>query len=190
MITTGPEKKRPEGQPNNSRLILWLLILSLAGLSLPLLLVGTTLQEDLVTMNAEITVQQTTLEASLPENPERQQLLTQLNQVKTDFNVLNSLYTSLVDNSINWSELMSALGVYEAGQLILTGIEQNEAHLIVTGQALEETAIMNYAIKLRENPIFNTVTVQTITRDELESGEIISEFGISIEISMELADSD
>lgn len=190
MLKTNPEKKQPEGQKNNSRLILWLLILSLAGFSVPLLLVGTTLQEDLVTMNSDVAVQQTTLEASLPENPERQQLLTQLNQVKTDTNVLDSLYTSLVEGSINWSEILSGLGVYEAGQLIITGIEQDNTHLIVTGQALEETAIMNYAIKLRENPIFNAVTVQTITRDELESSEIISEFGIFIEISMELEASD
>jgi Tfp pilus assembly protein PilN len=207
MNTTTPinyeEETEETPQPRGSRLVIWLVVLSLGALFLPLYLVSTSIQEETQTLTVTLTAIQATLEFT-PEPAEQELALENtLSHLRDQINALQPVITGLVESKVDWLNTFAVIGRYDAGRIILTGVSQTENRLVLTGQATSESDVMAYFQLLDESTTFDRVVVQSIVLRETSSSaatvkpiirdnppvedvpvERISEFNILIELKV------
>jgi len=189
--------------PRGSRIVIWLVILSLGALFLPLYLVSTSIQDETQTLSVTLTAVQATL-VFTPE-PLEQELALQdtLAQLRDQVNALQPVIAGLVASQVDWLNSFAVIGSYDPTRITLNGIAQTENRLVLTGQATSEGDIMAYFQLLDESTTFDRVVVQSIVLREVSSSpatakpiirdaapteeipaERISEFNILVELKV------
>lgn len=157
------EQDEAPAPSSTSRLVIWLVILSFMLLLLPLYLISTTIQQDISTLESELTDLQATLAYTPPPVPEEEALRQSLDEARSLLNLLQPLGNELTAGHINWPETIAVIGAYDQRHIELTTLTQTENRLIVNGRAEDETAVMAYADVLQESNLFERVIVQSIT---------------------------
>lgn len=158
-----PDPPAESSGGKGSRLFIWLVVLSLALLFLPLFLIGNAVKEDGAALAVEVESLQATLEASPRPDAEVETLEAELMRLRTQSVSMEAFATGLVEAHIDWPAVMEILSNYDQGRLSFSELVQNGNRLTLTGQAVDEAAVMSYAQRLRESPYFEAVTVQAIS---------------------------
>ncbi|MBI5671455.1 MAG: PilN domain-containing protein [Chloroflexi bacterium] len=161
---TAPEQAAPG---RSSRLILWLILVSLGILFLTLFLVSTTIKQDIPALETRLAEVQETLASTPPVPPEQQTLTANLLDLRGQEQVLESVRDNLTAQHINWPAAMAAIASYDPAQMSVTGLTQTDSQVIINGQANDEAVVIAYADSLRQSEQFNQVTVQSITLQTL-----------------------
>lgn len=157
------EEEESESSGGSSRLILWLIIAGLGILFVPLYLVSATLKESKAPLETELADIQATLTVTPQPDPEEQALRDNLLQLRSQAGELETLYTDLSANHVDWPAAMAVIANYDPSQMALTGLTQAEQLVTLTGRANDETIVMAYADMLRDSARFGEVKVQSIT---------------------------
>lgn len=157
------EEEESEPSGGSSRLVLWLIIAGLGILFVPLYLVSATLKESKAPLETELADIQATLTITPQPNPTEQALRDNLLELRGQSGELETLYTDLSANHVDWPAAMSVIANYEPSQMSLTGLMQADRLVTLDGRANDETIVMAYADMLRESTRFGEVKVQTIT---------------------------
>ncbi|MCB9457571.1 MAG: PilN domain-containing protein [Anaerolineaceae bacterium] len=149
-------------QQHGSRLVIWLIALSLGALFLPLYLVSSSIQEE----TGQLTVTLAALEGTLAVTPQpaaqEQALQDTLLQLRGQINEMQPVITGLQTSKIDWLHTFAVVGTYDTTRMTLTAVSQTENRLVLTGQATSETDVMTYFQMLDESLIFDRVIVQSI----------------------------
>lgn len=153
------EQKPPS---NNSRLVLWLLVLSLSGFFVPLYLFSVTIEERTLALATEEVDLQATLIATPAPDPLEETLRSEFIDLQNQINTLSSLNQTLDITHIDWPHIMFAIGRYNPAQLNINSLSQAGRVITLTGQANLESVVLAYVETLKENGPFETVLVQSI----------------------------
>jgi hypothetical protein len=157
------EPPQPPRPAVSSKLILWLVALSLGMMFLPLYLISTTIKENNVPLATQLAVLQATLTVTPPPNPEEKALKATLEGVQNQINALDAIRPTLVAGHTDWAVVITVIANYDSGRMALTGVAQSGNQILVTGQAGEEATVMAYADMLRTSQQFDRVVLQSIT---------------------------
>jgi len=148
--------------PSSSRLIQWLILLSLAVLFVPLYLVSMTIKQDSGSLGIQATGLAVTLAGTMRPSGAEQSLNSTLVQIRAQINALGAIQPTLAANRLDWPSVMTVIGGYDQTQLVLISVTQNGKTITLVGQAVDENAVMAYAQLLKDSKQFNRVTVQGI----------------------------
>lgn len=141
----------------------WLIVIGLAVLFLPLYAISSTIGADADQLNAELSNIQLTMVSEPTIVPEVASLQTDAADIQTQLNELEAVYTNLSTDHIDWPEVAAVIRNYDANRMSLTSLQQTENRLMLSGQALDDTAVINYARFLEDSGQFSRVVVQSIT---------------------------
>ncbi|MBZ0275981.1 MAG: PilN domain-containing protein [Anaerolineae bacterium] len=149
--------------PRASRLVVWLIIVSLGALFLPLYLVSTSIKQE----NAQFEVTLTAIQATLaytPLPPESETALQEtLLQVRGQINALEPVSADLAAAHLDWLNALAVISRYDRERINLSGITQTENRLVLNGLAANESDVLAYFHVLDDAELFNRVIVQSIT---------------------------
>lgn len=152
--------------PRASRLVVWLIIVSLGALFLPLYLVSTSIKEENAQFEVTLTAVQATL-AYTPPPPESETTLQEtLLQVRGQINALEPIAADLTAAHLDWLNALAVISRYDRERITLSGIAQTENRLVLTGLAVSENDVLAYFHVLDDAELFNRVIVQSITLQE------------------------
>ncbi len=168
MITTPAPYEAPVRRPLIPGLALWLLIVCLLILTVPLYLLAMTFKEQRAPQAAEMTALSLTL-ASTPAPDAAEVELNEswvgtLNEARALSEALNGLRA----DHINYPDMMLVLLGFAADAMQITAVREDELILVdggqiaLSGEAASETVVRNYTDELRRQPIFGSVTVQSL----------------------------
>ncbi|MCB9451241.1 MAG: PilN domain-containing protein [Anaerolineaceae bacterium] len=163
MNDTFDEETEDAPQPSGSRLVIWLVIFSLAALFLPLFLISTSIQEENQQLEATVTAIQATLVYTPEPAAQEQALQDALLQVRGTVNDLQPIMDGLANAQIDWMNAFAVISQYDTTRITLTGLTQTENRLVLNGQAINEDDVMGYFQTLDESLVFERVVVQSIT---------------------------
>jgi Tfp pilus assembly protein PilN len=148
---------------HSSRVILWLVVFSVAGLILPLVLISTAIEQNNKTAALDLAqIEEEVNNAKQPE-PAEQALRDTLLETKNQRTVLETLRDDLVSQHVNWSAVMAVVGNYGSAKMTLTGLSQSGTQITLSGQAETESTVIAYARMLEETGLFTRVVVQSIS---------------------------
>lgn len=158
------EVEEPVQKGHSSRIIIWLLVLSLSGLFVPLFLSAATIKQENVDLQAEMAQIQQTIESQSQPVPAEQQLEQKLIDARDQYRSLEALVTNLQTDHIDWPVLIAVISNYHQAEMLLTSLVQTDGRaLVLRGQAPNEGAVMTYANMLEESGQFSRVIVQSIS---------------------------
>ena len=156
------EMLEEEEPPSRSGLIMWLIALGVAALFLPIYLVSQSISEALIPLQAEAEALQATLTAP-PQVPEEEERLTaQLLNMRSQLNDLREAPATIAAGHTDWPAIMGALLQYDANSIRLNSFSHEGAPLILVGNAVAESAVIEYANALEDTGLFTRVSVQSI----------------------------
>lgn len=150
-----------------SRLILWLILLSLGVLFLTLFLVSTAIKQDIPALETQFASLQKTLASTPRVPPEEQTMTANLLQLQEQAQILKTAADGLSVQHIDWPAAMGAIAAYDPSRMGVTGLSQTERLVVINGQASDEAVVIDYADSLRQSEQFHQVTVQSITLQTL-----------------------
>jgi hypothetical protein len=151
-------------QPRSySRIVRVLIIFSLLILFVPLYAVSTTVKSAQAELQAEFDSMTVKLSATPPVDPTREALLSGLNTVLEQNKMLGSVSATLVAFHIQWPQVMAAISAFDPAQMHITSIAQDNANIILNGQANAELVVMAYTDLLRLSDQFEEVQVQSLS---------------------------
>ncbi len=177
------------------RLTRWLIVLALGLVVAALVLVSAVVTEMNAGMQAELASLQATLAGEPPRLPEIDQLNSELIQLQTDNQALNSLQATLQASHIHWPDTMHFIADIVPFEMNLTTISDTPGGLVINGEALSEAVVLDYADRLRRPGRFDPVVVQSITLKPftasrtggtyalaLSAGDTYAEFVLTLQI--------
>jgi|GEM_PF-1571899 len=182
------EEIEENGKSGSGRLILWLIIFSLAGLIVPLFVTAISMEEANLQLQDELEV----LEARLSTTHEPGAQVVALQEERDALvSAEGTLVTQLEDMQtgwINWVDVMLALIDHDPFRLNLQTLTQNTRRLTITGRAVDEAHIIAYRDRLTNSGQFSRVTVQSInliSQQGAEPGNLQSyaEFTLLLEVN-------
>lgn len=153
------------------RLVLWLVVVSMAFLVLPVFLVGGVIESERTLLQEQLDGLQAELNAPPVIDPEIERLEGELLQLRNDTSAMNTLATSLATTHIDWAVLMQTFISYDPNQMEVTNIEQSDRRIIISGRSDDETHLMYYVDVLQGSGLFAQVLLQSITRNPPEVDE-------------------
>ncbi|MBZ0296211.1 MAG: PilN domain-containing protein [Anaerolineae bacterium] len=159
------EVTKPTPSQGLSRLILWLLVLSMGILFVPVFLAGTTIQEENAKLQAEIDQLDESLNVTPTPDPAEARLSDELEAARSQYNALGPAQAAFTSQHVDWPTLMNNIRQFDATRMTLTGMQQNDARLTIKGSAVDEPAVMAYVEQLGNNPGFADVAVLDISRE-------------------------
>ena len=162
------ELENDEVEPSTPRrlpgLTRWLIALGMLLVFLTLFLVSQTIQETTIPLATEVEVLRTTLTAVPQPLPAREEINSAMLRFASNAAVLSGLTGTLTAQHITWPEVINRLADYDGSQVYLTGIaQQPTGQIVVSGQAINESVVINYTDRLRQSDQFTSVVVQSIT---------------------------
>lgn len=177
------EEEQNVSPPSKNRLVLWLVIMSLSGLLLPLFLISKTLEET----NLGLVTQLEALEAQLAAPPTPDAALValedQVSGLRTQVSELQAILTTIEAGAVNWPRLMVGIGGYDQQQITVTTLVQTGSRIVISGQAVDESAIVAYTRALEDTGLFKRVFVESITLETgKENTQRIAEFALLLEV--------
>jgi Tfp pilus assembly protein PilN len=158
-LNVDPEQQEAP-RSGSSGIVRWLLVLSLGCLLAPLFLIGQALQDNNVSLQAELDTLELTLTSVPPPDPQEEQLRDSVAQTRQ---LALELEKANLGQHINWSVVMAVIGNYDQTQLQLVSLSQTGNRVVLSGRALDESAIMNYTHMLEESALFMVVNVRSIS---------------------------
>ncbi|MCP5099243.1 MAG: hypothetical protein GY943_27130 [Chloroflexi bacterium] len=150
----------PQPKTRSGTLILWLVVLGLMVLFIPLYFVATTLQTNVVQLESDLAP----LEAALtvePQSPSTE-LSQSLSEIQAQVDQFAGVAPALTVGNINWPDIINTIRNVDSAQLALTSITQSDNQLIITGRAVDDTAVIDYARELETSGQFKRVVVESI----------------------------
>ncbi|MBL8116399.1 MAG: PilN domain-containing protein [Anaerolineae bacterium] len=156
-----------EGSSGGSKIVLWLIIAGLLVLFFPLYVVSTTIQSSTETLTSELSSIEMTLSATVPVNPTQKALEGQFASVQQQNQAASSLQSTLVAAHINWPRVMAAIGAFDINQMYLMEVTQTEMNIRISGRAQQEGFVMAYAELLRQSNLFEAVSVDSISMQDV-----------------------
>lgn len=175
----------------SSKIILWLIALSLATLLLPLYLISTAIKEDNVGLQVELNAVQTALASTPVPNPEVVKLEATLASMTTQSKAIEPISTTLLGTRYDWRGTMAIIANYNAAELVLTAVSMAENRLTLNGRTVSEANAIAYVHQLEETQQFKRVVIQSIVL-KTKAGSVSdgkpSEFVILVELKELKAD--
>ncbi len=163
MAELQPIPETDEKPAGSSRILIWLVMLSLAGFLLPLYLIYSTLKQD----NQQLEVERGNIEATLSSTPERspeeQELTDLLLQLQQQAIMVEEARATLDASHVDWPATMAVLGSYDQSQMALNSLVQTGDQITINGQANHENAIMVYLAALQTSAHFERVSILSVT---------------------------
>jgi Tfp pilus assembly protein PilN len=184
----------------SSRLILWLVVAGLGFLLLPLYQISTTINSDNLALQSTLENLQATLASTPKPQPANQALKDKLILVQKQVSILEGIQPTLAAGHVDWLTTLNVIAGYNPAQITLTGLAQPDNRLLLTGQADDESTVMDYAQVLKDSNRFNRVIVQSITSkslpaalktpdDKPKPANKVTEFTISLELKTDSSSS-
>lgn len=149
-------------QPRRS-LLLWLVAVGLGILVLPLSQISQTVRADNARLSSELENAQTAVGQTPTVGQEAAQMKSTLSALQAQSNLLVPFTKALTGKQVDWSDKAQTISDYDHAHVALTGLEQHENRLVITGRADSDTAVMAYAKSLEDSGKFSRVVVQSIT---------------------------
>ncbi len=158
------ETEEPVQKGRSSRIIIWLLVLSLAGLFVPLFLSAAAIRQENADLQADMAHIQQTIDSQSQPDPEQQTMEQQLIDARDQYRSLEALETNLQNDHIDWPTVMAVISNFHQAEMMLTSLVQTDGRaLLLRGQAPTEGVVMSYAGMLEESGQFSRVIVQSIS---------------------------
>lgn len=148
----------------NTRLVLWLIVVSMTFLVIPVFLAGGVIQEERLLLERQLAGLQAELDQPPPVNPEVERLESELLSLRNAASELESLRTTLQAGNVDWSLIMRIFIEYDPHRMALTTITNTGQRITMNGQAMNETDLMAYVDILQESGLFTQVILQSINR--------------------------
>lgn len=151
------QEKRPR-----SPWVMWLIALAIAALFLPVYLISGSVGEAAAPLQAELESLQATLTAP-PQVPAEEQALTErLLSARNQLSMIESAPATVVAGHTDWPTIMAAVLNYDANSIRLTGFSYANAPLTLVGNAVAESAVLEYANGLEASDLIERVSIQSI----------------------------
>lgn len=144
--------------------ILWLGVLGLAVLFLPLYLTSSTLNSEVVRLEAEMAPLQTAMASTPAPLPEEEGLFATLTAVSSQTDQIEAILPTLAANNIDWPAALAVINNVDGSVLQLTSLEQSGNQLIIRGRAMNDEVVTNYTRQLETSGQFAEVDVQSIIK--------------------------
>ena len=163
-VQTPPADVQQDESPRLvARFIPWLIMLAIAMIFLPIYLTSATLQDMTEPLQTESVSLQETVTAP-PSMPVAEQTLTaHLLDLSGQLAALAKVPPTLSAAHVDWPAIMANIHSYDANQIRLTGFDHANGSLTLQGEALQESAVIDYAHALEQTGFFSAVRVQSIT---------------------------
>lgn len=139
--------------------VISLVAFSLLILLLALYLISTSVQNDIARSEANLAALQSQVLALQTPAPAVQALLTTLSNTLT---LANKLEAARPATGRNWPTLVAALGSYDPAVLTLTALRQDGSRLVLTGQAGNDSTVVDYVHRLEGTKLFTSVVLESI----------------------------
>jgi hypothetical protein len=97
------------------------------------------------------------------ELPEVVSLQAEAADIQTQVNELDAVYTNLSADHVDWPTVASAIRNYDVNRMAINTLQQSENRLTLSGSAVDDSAVINYARLLEDSGYFSRVVVQSIT---------------------------
>jgi Tfp pilus assembly protein PilN len=146
------------------RIALWLAIFGVSTLFLPLMAINSTIVTAQATLQPQIEDYLATLTTTPSVDPEFQTLSDTLLETRSQIAILENVSATLVASQIDWPQIMLSLRNYDAENTHLTTFSHDNGHIVVSGEASAESAVIDYAARLDYSGYFERVAIQSITR--------------------------
>ncbi len=165
---TPSQRKNPAVPPatrptrvSRPALALWLVAASLAALFIPLYLLANAVTADVKELEKDLSALRVKLTAVPTPAPEIAKLLTPLAEAQAQATRLGGVVPTLTAR-VNLPAAMSAAADYDTSQIILTGISRTDNRLLISGLAVNNQAVMDYAKRLEQSQQFSSVMIQSL----------------------------
>lgn len=155
----------------NTRLVLWLVVMSMSFLVIPVFLAGNVIQEERLLLEQQLAGLQAELDEPTPVDPEVERLEAQLLDYRNATSELEMLTGTLQAENVDWSLMMRIFIEYDPHRMALTSITHTGQRITMNGQAVDEADLMAYVDILQESGLFTQVILQSINRAVPEVGE-------------------
>ncbi len=157
------DEQSNEGGSSARRFVPWLIVLAIALLFVPLYLTSFTLTDTLTPLETESAMLDTTITAPPPVPAAEQTLTSHLLDLNGQLNAIRNVPPTLIAGHLDWPAIMTMLHSYDANKIRLTGLNHTNTRLTLSGNAIEENAVLDYSNALQQTGFFSRVQVQTIT---------------------------
>jgi hypothetical protein len=141
---------------------LWMVALLFTFLLIPVYLVYLSIERDVDRLNADYQIVQQTLTAMGTPDPEKQALKKDLTQVQSAIALIKGASSDLEDRNVDWPAVMVAIKRYNPIQITLDSVRQSDERLILEGHAVDDSVVIAYSNRLKENDLFADVTVRSL----------------------------
>lgn len=178
------ELDRTPSKNGRSRLILWLIATSLAGLLLPLYLIAISIDTANATLASELVAISTELATTPEPAPEQDESQATLTRLRTQLNDLQRVLSTITVQAIDWPLLMATIGNFDQYQITINNLVQNDDRIVLSGIATTEGAVVAYSRTLEDSGLFSRVHVQSIT---LEAGKENTTFQVEFTLMLEVS---
>lgn len=159
----GQSPSTPPPAQGRRPLLLWLVAAGLGILILPLSQIVQTVRADNARLSGELVSAQTAVVQTPTVGKDVASVQSTLSALQQQSNVLSPFTKNLQDKQLNWVDAASTIADYDHAHLALTGLEQHDNRLVITGRADTDTAVMAYAQALEDSGKFSRVVVQSIS---------------------------
>ncbi|MBP7686861.1 MAG: PilN domain-containing protein [Thermoflexales bacterium] len=159
--TAKPKRPAPRGVPRNT-LILWLVAAGLAFFFVPLVLVNNAIRTDTQRITADLNSAISQINTVPTPVPAIEQLSAQLTEVQSQTQQIAAANQQLNVVRPDWPAIMAALGRYDPNILQIEALNSGSNRLTLSGRAVDQNAVVNYARTLEQSTLFNRVNVQSI----------------------------
>lgn len=158
------EEELEESEPRSGgRIVVWLLALGIAALFLPLYLISVAVEESIVPLQAELESLQATMTAPPVVPPEEVALTNRLLDLRGQLGAIENIPATLIAGHTDWPAIMAAVRSYDANRIRLTGFTHENVRLTLQGNAVEESAVLEYSNALQQTGLFSRVAIQAIS---------------------------
>jgi Tfp pilus assembly protein PilN len=158
------EEQEAANEPGrSSRVVFWLVVVGLAGLFLPLYLIGAAIKDNTQTLRDQIAqIDQQEADLSQPGS-DQQTLQDELLAARQQLETLSAVNAKLLATHIDWPAVMAVIGNNGYVQMDLISLSQADDQIMLRGQAGAESVVMAYSRMLEESGQFSRVIVQSIS---------------------------
>lgn len=159
-----PEEELDSPQPGRAaRFVPWLFALALALLFVPVYLFSGALDDSSVPLSTEADMLQKTITAPPPVPADEAALANQLLELRSQLNGISNIPPTLLAGHVDWPTIMTIIRSYDADLIRLTAFSTQSGQLTLQGEAMQESAVLDYAHLLERSGLFSRVNVQSIT---------------------------
>jgi hypothetical protein len=147
---------------NRTAIITWLIAIGMAFLIVPLVLINNAIRSDTARINTDLDAVVTQINTVPTPVAEIQQRVDQITQVQSQTASINALSPTLTAPRYNWPAIGAMVGNYDPNQIDMGSIAYDGARLTLSGHALNDVVVTDYARRLEQSGVFNRVIVQSI----------------------------